>query len=95
MAGLFRVLTTPAFEREFRAISKKDSALVHAFEELIEILGDDPHNRGGQHKIKKLAGVKAGEGHGACVGEPTACATTSSKMKSCCTPFGIGRTHID
>ena len=26
MAGPFRVLTTPAFEREFRAISKKDSS---------------------------------------------------------------------
>ena len=62
MAGMFRVLTTPAFEREFRAISKKDSALVRALEELIAILSDDPHNRRGQHQIKKLAGLKAGEG---------------------------------
>ncbi len=62
MAGLFRVLTTPAFEREFRAIGKKDSTLVHALEELIGILSDDPHNRGGRHKIKKLAGLKSGEG---------------------------------
>ncbi|MGA2357215.1 MAG: type II toxin-antitoxin system RelE/ParE family toxin [Terriglobales bacterium] len=62
MAGLFRVLTTPAFEREFRTISKKDSTLVRALEELIGILGDDPHNRSGRHKIKKLAGLKSGEG---------------------------------
>jgi hypothetical protein len=62
MTGPFRVLTTPAFEREFRAISKKDSALVRALEELIEILSDDPHNRSGRHKIKKLAGLKPGEG---------------------------------
>ncbi len=62
MAGLFRVLTTPAFEREFRAISKKDSTLVRALEELIETLGNDPHNRSGRHKIKKLAGLKAGDG---------------------------------
>jgi len=62
MAGPFRVLTTPAFEREFRAIRKKDSALVRALEELIAILSDDPHNRGGRHQIKKLAGLKAGEG---------------------------------
>jgi mRNA-degrading endonuclease RelE of RelBE toxin-antitoxin system len=62
MAGPFRVLTTPAFEREFRAISKKNSALVCVLEELIEILGDDPHNRSGRHKIKKLAGLKSGEG---------------------------------
>jgi mRNA-degrading endonuclease RelE of RelBE toxin-antitoxin system len=62
MAGAFRVLTTPAFEREFRAISKKDSALVRALEELITILHGDPHNRSGHHQIKKLAGLKPGEG---------------------------------
>jgi mRNA-degrading endonuclease RelE of RelBE toxin-antitoxin system len=62
MAGLFRVLTTPAFEREFRAISKKDPALLRALEELIGILSEDPHNRSRRHKIKKLAGVKSGEG---------------------------------
>jgi mRNA-degrading endonuclease RelE of RelBE toxin-antitoxin system len=62
MAGAFRVLTTPAFEREFRAISKRDSALVRTLEELIAILSDDPHNRSGQHQIKKLAGLKPGEG---------------------------------
>ena len=62
MAGPFRVLTTPAFEREFRTISKKDSALVHALEELLAILGDDPHNRSGRHQIKKLACLKPGEG---------------------------------
>jgi mRNA-degrading endonuclease RelE of RelBE toxin-antitoxin system len=62
MAGPFRVLTTPAFEREFRAISKKDSAMVRALGELAAILGDDPHNRSGQHQIKKLAGLKPGEG---------------------------------
>jgi len=62
MAGRLRVLTTPAFEREFRAISKRDSMLVDALEELIEILSDDPHNRSGRHKIKKLAGLKPGEG---------------------------------
>jgi mRNA-degrading endonuclease RelE of RelBE toxin-antitoxin system len=60
MAGPFRVLTTPAFEREFRAITKKDAT--RALEELIEILGDDPHNRSGRHKIKKLTGLKSGEG---------------------------------
>jgi mRNA-degrading endonuclease RelE of RelBE toxin-antitoxin system len=62
MAGTFRVLTTPAFEREFRAITRKDSALVRALEELIQTLGNDPHNRSGRHKIKKLAGLKPGEG---------------------------------
>lgn len=62
MAGPFRVLTTPAFEREFRAISRKDSTLFRALGDLIEILSDDPHNRSGQRQIKKLAGLKPGEG---------------------------------
>ncbi len=62
MAGPFRVLTTPAFDREFRAISRKDSALVGALGELIEILSNDPHNRNGRYQIKKLAGLKPGEG---------------------------------
>jgi hypothetical protein len=62
MAGPFRLLTTPAFEREFRAIARKDAALVRALEELIEILGNDPHNRSGRHQIKKLAGLKQSEG---------------------------------
>jgi mRNA-degrading endonuclease RelE of RelBE toxin-antitoxin system len=62
MGTLFRVLTTPAFEREFKAISRKNSILVRALEELAEILGSDPQNRSGHHKIKKLAGLKPGEG---------------------------------
>ena len=95
MAGPFRVLTTPAFEREFRAISRKDSILVRALEELIEILGNDPHNRSGRHKIKKLAGLKPGEDNGACGGGTTASAMTFLKTKSCCIPSVTGKTRID
>jgi mRNA-degrading endonuclease RelE of RelBE toxin-antitoxin system len=62
MAGPFRVLATPAFEREFRAIAKNDSAVVAALEHLVAILSDDPHNRSGRHQLKKLAGLKPGEG---------------------------------
>ena len=62
MAGAFRVLTTPTFEREFRKTSRGDPTLVLALEELLRILRKDPHNRKGEHKIKKLAGLKAGEG---------------------------------
>jgi hypothetical protein len=38
MGDPFRVLTTPAFEREFRKASKENAALVEAFEELLGIL---------------------------------------------------------
>jgi hypothetical protein len=62
MAGAFRVLTTPAFEREFNKISKGNPVLISAFGELLEILRQDPHNRSNQHPIKKLAGIKPGEG---------------------------------
>ncbi len=62
MAGPFRVLATPAFKREFRAIAKNDPMVVTALEELVAILSDDPQNRSGRHKIKKLAGLKPGEG---------------------------------
>ncbi|MDR3720390.1 MAG: hypothetical protein P4L00_02220, partial [Candidatus Acidoferrales bacterium] len=33
-----------------------------ALDELLTVLAEDPPNRSGQHKIKKLAGVKSGEG---------------------------------
>ena len=62
MAGKFRVVTTPAFEREFRKASKGNAALLNAVGELLAILREDPHNRTGQHKIKKLAGLKPGDG---------------------------------
>lgn len=32
------------------------------FKTLMAILTEDPHNRSGRHQIKKLAGLKAGEG---------------------------------
>ena len=59
---MFRVLTTPAFEREFRKASKGNQSLLAAVEELITILRNDPTNRGGKHRIRKLTSVKPGEG---------------------------------
>lgn len=58
----FRVLSTPAFDREFRAIAKRDKWVADSLEELLQVLGEDPHNRTSRHKIKKLAGLKPGEG---------------------------------
>jgi mRNA-degrading endonuclease RelE of RelBE toxin-antitoxin system len=62
MTSSFRVLTTPSFERDFRKTSKGNQVLANALEELVVILAEDPHNRSGQHAIKKLAGLKPGEG---------------------------------
>jgi addiction module RelE/StbE family toxin len=58
----FSVLTTPAFERDFRKVSKGNPILINALEELIAKLQEDPYNHTGRHKIKKLAGVKPGDG---------------------------------
>ncbi len=62
MGDPFRVLTTPAFERDLRKAAKANAALVEALEDLLGTLQDDPHNWSGQHNIKKLAGLKPGEG---------------------------------
>ena len=62
MAGHFRVVSTPAFEREFQQTAKGNASVPDALEELLAILQADPHNRAGLYKIKKLAGLKAGEG---------------------------------
>jgi mRNA-degrading endonuclease RelE of RelBE toxin-antitoxin system len=58
----FKVLSTPLFLRDFHKISRGRKSLVEAMEELQEILRRDPHNRSGEHKIKKLTGYKVGEG---------------------------------
>jgi mRNA-degrading endonuclease RelE of RelBE toxin-antitoxin system len=62
MVGAFRVVTTPAFEREYRKASKRKMELVGALEELLVTLRDDPYNRRGRHDTRKLVGLKPGEG---------------------------------
>jgi mRNA-degrading endonuclease RelE of RelBE toxin-antitoxin system len=62
MTPAFRVLVTPRFERLFRKLDKRHSDLSNTCEMAISILHADPHNRGRKHAIKKLEGVKPGEG---------------------------------
>jgi mRNA-degrading endonuclease RelE of RelBE toxin-antitoxin system len=62
MNGAFRVVTTPAFERGFRKLTQGNNKLPDALEELIAVLSEDPYGRTGRHPIKKLAGLKPGEG---------------------------------
>jgi mRNA-degrading endonuclease RelE of RelBE toxin-antitoxin system len=62
MTSQFRVLTTPSFERDARKTSKGNQILANAMEELVAVLAEDPHNRSGRHPIKKLAGLRPGEG---------------------------------
>jgi len=58
----FRVLSTPHFERLFRKLSRRHPDLSEVFRNVLLLLQTDPLNRTGRHPIKKLAGVKPGEG---------------------------------
>jgi mRNA-degrading endonuclease RelE of RelBE toxin-antitoxin system len=62
MTASFRVISTPSFEREFRAITKQSAVRGEILVDLVSILRQDPYNRTGRHKIKKLVGLKAGDG---------------------------------
>jgi mRNA-degrading endonuclease RelE of RelBE toxin-antitoxin system len=49
-------------ERVPKELTKGNPVLLTALDESLAILREDPHNRSGQHGIKKLAGLKPGEG---------------------------------
>jgi mRNA-degrading endonuclease RelE of RelBE toxin-antitoxin system len=59
MTPIFRVLSTPSFEREFRKIAKGNPAIEGALRELAAILRQDPYKRSAKHPIKKLTDVKS------------------------------------
>ncbi len=61
-APAYSVLTTAHFDRLMRKLAPKHPELVERFEQAIAILSADPYNKSGQHEIKKLVGVSAGEG---------------------------------
>ncbi len=62
MSGQFRVVITPKCEREVRKLTSRNSELADVVENLISILEEDPYNHHRRYRIKKLAGVKPGEG---------------------------------
>jgi mRNA-degrading endonuclease RelE of RelBE toxin-antitoxin system len=58
----YRVITTSHFDRLMKKLASKHPDLAGRFEEAIPILSADPYNKNRRHPIKKLEGVKAGEG---------------------------------
>ncbi|MBI4229187.1 MAG: type II toxin-antitoxin system RelE/ParE family toxin [Deltaproteobacteria bacterium] len=62
MPSSYRVLTTPAFEREFRKLSRKNPAVIKHLDRMVKILENDPYNRTHSHDIKQLKDVKSEEG---------------------------------
>ena len=63
MSSSFVVRTTSRFDRQARALRKRHPGVFTAsYEEAITILSEDPYNRRRRHRIKKLEGVRQGDG---------------------------------
>jgi mRNA-degrading endonuclease RelE of RelBE toxin-antitoxin system len=62
MTCAFRVLATPHFERPYRKLEKQHPEVPRVYAKVLSILQIDPQNRTGRQSIKKLEGVKPGEG---------------------------------
>ena len=62
MNTAFQVVTSPAFERSARRVTRRSPELAALLAELIGILETDPYNRTRRYDITKLTGVKPGNG---------------------------------
>lgn len=58
----YRVVVASRFERDYKALAKRHPQAIPRVEAMVEALKQDPYNRSGRHNIKKLRGVKKGEG---------------------------------
>ena len=56
------VRTTPHFDRLFKTLVKRHPDLLDRFDETLQILKTDPYRRTRTHHIKKLEGLRPGEG---------------------------------
>ena len=62
MTPSFSIRTTPRFERLARSLLKAHAEFRAFQDQAREILQSDPYNRSRSHPIKKLEGVRPGEG---------------------------------
>jgi len=62
MSPIYRTLTTSAFERDARSITRCNARLLRVLDRLLNVLAEDPYNKSGRHDIKKLTGLKPGGG---------------------------------
>ena len=58
----YRILTTPPFDRDAKRAAKKYNDVRSVIERAIFILESDPYNLTREHNIKKLEGIKKGDG---------------------------------
>lgn len=62
MPSAYRVVSTSRFARDYRGLVKHNPQAISFVEAMIEALRQDPYNRSKQYKIRKLKGLKVGEG---------------------------------
>lgn len=58
----YRVLATTGFKRDVRSHSKRNPAALSVVDELLSALEEDPFNLSRRFDIKKLHGIRPGEG---------------------------------
>lgn len=61
-APAYSVLTTAHFDRLLKKLAARHPELAERFEEAIATLSLNPHNKSQKYQIKKLHGVRSGEG---------------------------------
>jgi mRNA-degrading endonuclease RelE of RelBE toxin-antitoxin system len=58
----FEVRQATRFERELKKLIRAHPEADDEYEAILPILGADPHNRTRRHPIKKLEGIRPGDG---------------------------------
>lgn len=62
MPSRYHIVTTSYFDRDVRCLFKKNPRIRTLVERAISTLQSDPYNLTGEHHIRKLQGLKKGEG---------------------------------
>ena len=62
MTSSYRILVTSFFEKDVKRQVKKDQKISKEIGQLKEILEADPYNLSRRYDIKKLKGIKPGQG---------------------------------
>ena len=62
MPASYRILVTSFFEKDVKRQVKRDKKISKEIEKLKEILEADPYNLSKRHDIRKLKGIKPGQG---------------------------------
>jgi mRNA-degrading endonuclease RelE of RelBE toxin-antitoxin system len=62
MAGSFRLVATPPFDRSLKKLTKKNPTIMAVIGDMLAVLAVDPLNTSRRHSIKKLTNIEQGSG---------------------------------